>query len=364
MIEYILELRGAQLLQNGSSAISIAWGLKFATTRATSGAAAEAAAGEESAEEEGEEAVVVVEGVVAQLVPVLMHDPVLTNAVDQLIPFSHLSDSWEEAISLATRQLPDACTVRLVGYPAKSVIPQVLREMQAALLSPASFTHVLSCMEWNEMDRVGTHLLWSMLPRTCYDPRAWREAIKAPPCEGLEAIPRKKMNDARAIVHHLTECEARYSPGLRVGGQTVMAVSDRKEKLTAIESWCRTSAARSIDSYLAAKSRDEEDPATCWTLQQTNDTADVCGSVSVALVYMSVDYKDSLRICEMLRERLQQGGVVVMKLQINPDYSRKPASDYAKRPNNTKLMAMARCVVKLPTTLTNLDKSMVGQARD
>ena len=85
---------------------------------------------------------------------------------------------------------------------------------------------------------------------------------------------------------------------------------------------------------------------------------------SVVLIYMAVDYKQTLSMLSLIGqtltpsltlslilgvvgERLEPGGKVVAKLQLNPDYSKKSAKDYAKRPNTRKLLVMARHTANL-----------------
>ena len=75
---------------------------------------------------------------------------------------------------------------------------------------------------------------------------------------------------------------------------------------------------------MASKSRDTADTQGEWRLEcipgSTGDT-----KASVMLVYMSVDFRDSLRIIKRLTDRLEPRAAVIAKLQTNPDYSKKSA---------------------------------------
>ena len=203
-----------------------------------------------------EKGVVIVEGPLTPLVTLLINDKVIQQAIDQILPFSNSSPSWKAAVDAAAEEVGAVAegSLRLSGYPAKTVVPALLEAVPSGLLSPSKFTHVLSCLEWKELGRNKSEqdLLWSLLPRELLDPRAWRKAAEAPPFEGFLNLSSKKRADAKAVAVHLSECAARHSPGLNVRDCNVLVVADRAEKLTAVEGWCR---AAGLGRWLAVGGR-------------------------------------------------------------------------------------------------------------
>jgi len=72
------------------------------------------------------------------------------------------------------------------------------------------------------------------------------------------------------------------------------------------------------------------------------------GGFDVIFLHMAVDYRDSLAVLRQLivKGDLSPGTIVIVRLQLNPEYSTKSAAEYARRPNTRRILKMSRSIAK------------------
>jgi len=165
VVDYLLELRG-DMASKGALAIPIesAWVVEIQVP------------GKSGPEPES---MVMVKGPPLALLELVSRDHILSRAADQLIPFfeNTLGALTELQEHLDKEGVPKL--LRVIACPGKSLTSTVVAAVPQERLSPAEFDGVLSVLQWERGEDEETGLekesyLWSLLPRTQWDPRAWR----------------------------------------------------------------------------------------------------------------------------------------------------------------------------------------------
>eukprot|EP00930_Biecheleria_cincta_P001245 TRINITY_DN102392_c0_g1_i1.p1 TRINITY_DN102392_c0_g1~~TRINITY_DN102392_c0_g1_i1.p1 ORF type:complete len:1184 (-),score=147.45 TRINITY_DN102392_c0_g1_i1:89-3640(-) len=241
VLEYLLELRAADLRSFGRSAIEWVYPTHMLDKSCT----------------------IAVGGSPGALLPKLRNNDLIGRVCHRMFPFDSHADSLQQLCdSLVSMNMGASDQLRLDCCPSnlkQSIIPT----LPSKWLSPSRFSHILSVVCWKEGDsgcqELPDKFLYCKIPRALWDLRAWRECHKNNMCSVSGSVVgdgNGASKTQRILEYHLNESLERLQDVMHVHGQRVLLIADTRAQLEAMAAWCMSHGAHAICMLLPRKTAD------------------------------------------------------------------------------------------------------------